>query len=170
MFKSIAAALLALVLRPPACAQSSVVCTADVPPATCKAYSSNMDWSQVAWLRNVEVVVADPKSFKEEDQKLTQLIETRIKAAKTAGDMNRAGSTKVGTDVFPNILMEAEAGIIRKIFISTDRHATIKGGDGKEITLVLPDDGDIERLSDELLYYLMGYSQGHLMGLASTVP
>ncbi len=168
MFKTIALALLGFVLCAPVVAQSNVVCTADVPSATCKLYSLNMNWSEFRWVKNVQVVVADQKSFKDEDRKLTQLIENRQKAAKTVGDINRANGTSVGTGVFPNVLMETEGGVIKKVVISTDRREIIKGGDGKDI--VLPDDGDVEKLSDELLFYLMGYSQGNLMGLARTVP
>ncbi|MGH9498832.1 MAG: hypothetical protein ACRD3L_06780 [Terriglobales bacterium] len=168
MLKSIAVVPLMLVVCASVVAQSNVVCTADVPPATCKLYSVNMDWSEFVWVKNVEVVVADPKSFKDEDKKLTQLIDNRGKAAKTVGDINRAGNLKVGEGVFANILMETDGGLVKKVVISTDRHAVIKGGDGKDI--ILPDDGDIEKLSDELLFYLLGYAQGHLRGMASTLP
>jgi len=128
-----------------------------------------MNWSSLdPRLKNIEVVIADPKSFKDEENKINEIITNRTKVAKTIWDVNKAGGLKVGIGVFPNVFMEADDSMIKKIFISTDRREIIKSTDGRD--LLISNEGDPKELSDELLYYVIGFYQGVVHEVRNRVP
>lgn len=78
------------------------------------------------------------------------------KNAKTVGDINRVGGKQAGQGVFTrHELLETNQGFVQKIVISSE---------------ALEDDLDIDRLSDELLFYVLGYDQGNLSAHADIVP
>lgn len=101
-------------------------------------------------LQGIEVVIADPDSFKEEKKKVSTKIEARVKSAKTPGDINRA-SVLVAEGVFDNehVLMERSKLMIDRVVISTE----------------IPHD-----ISQDLTFFVMGYNEGVQDGVANTVP
>ncbi|MFI5114444.1 MAG: hypothetical protein ACHP7J_04805 [Terriglobales bacterium] len=106
------------------------------------------------------MVIADPKSFKDEEKKISNIIMNLTKAAKTVPDLNKATGRKVGTGVFANVFMETDGVMIKKIVVSTDRREIVKSTDGKD--LVISDEDNPKELSDGLMYYVIGFQQGVL--------
>jgi hypothetical protein len=153
-------AFLLPLLAASACFAQQVVCAPSVAAPTCRqfdaVFGAKSIWPLGNFTKNVEIVIVDPAGFKAERQKLDAQKDKRAKAAKTVGDINRAGSIEAGSGVFDHEILEANRAFIEKIIISTE---------------ALDAKGSVDPLlGDQLLFYVLGYDQGNLAGVASQVP
>jgi len=140
-----------------------VTCTPSVTPAICKQFDSEFSgamsmWPNVNFTKGVEIVIVAPTQFKAERAKLDAEKETAAKNAKSVGDINRAGSREAGQGVFDHALLECpSSNIVKRIVISTE---VVSGSTASSIS----------ELSDQLMFYVLGYDQGFLRGGANLVP
>jgi hypothetical protein len=139
-----------------------VTCTPSVTSARCKqfdaAFGQSSLWSVVNFTNRVEIVVVDPKQFKAERAKFDAEKEAAAKNKKSVGDLNRVGGREAGGGVFEHEILECPTSYwVKRIVISTEAV-----GDSEPHT--------IEEISDQLLFYVIGYDQGLLQGMANLVP
>lgn len=154
------AALMVLVVLPLEAQQ--VTCTSNVPPTLCKQFDSSFGatsmWRAVNFTKGVEIVIVDPAQFKVERAKLDARKDAAAANAKNVRDINRAGGREAGKGVFDHEIIECPtSSMVERIVISTE---AISG----------PQTSSISELSDQLLFYVIGYDQGLLQGMANLVP
>ena len=139
-----------------------VTCTPSVTPATCKQFDTGFGqssmWPSVNFTKGVEIVVVDPVQFKAERVKFDAEKEAVAKNRKSVGDINRAGGREAGGGVFDHEILECPtSNMVKRIVISTEAI-----GDSEPYS--------IHEISDQLLFYVIGYDQGLLQGMGNSVP
>jgi len=140
-------------------AAQQLTCTPAVSPAMCKrfdeAFGQMTMWPMANVTKNVDIVVVDSAQFKTEQGKVDAAIETARKNMKTVGDINRATGQVAGRGVFEHLIVECPSGgLVKKIVISTE---AVSGSQ------------TAANLSEDLLFYVIGYDQGLTQGLADAV-
>lgn len=139
-----------------------VTCTPSVASAMCKqfdaAFGQSSLWPNINFTKNVEIVIVDPLQFRAERAKFDAENEAVAKRWKTVGDINRAGAREAGGGVFEHEILQCPtSNMVKRIVISTDAVA-----DSEVYT--------VREISDQLLFYVIGYDQGLLQGMANVVP
>lgn len=138
-----------------------VTCTPSVTPTICKQFDTGFGqssmWPNVNFTKRVVIVIVDPAQFKAERTKFDAEKEAAAKKRKSVGDINRANGREASGGVFDHEILECPtSNMIERIVISTDAI-----GDS-EVT--------IHEISDQLLFYVLGYDQGLLQGMANSLP
>jgi hypothetical protein len=140
-----------------------LTCTANVPQAVCKefdsSFGSNSVWSRARLLNRIQVVITGPLEFKAEQERVNNDADAAAKARQTAGDLNRAGGRQVGRRVFTYELLEcAGSFMITRIVISTEAVDSPS------------EQSTPAEISNHLMFYLAGFTQGMDQAIASSVP
>ena len=138
-----------------------VTCTPSVAPAICKQFDTGFGrssmWPNVNFTKRVAIVIVDPAQFRAERIKLDAEKDAAAKKTKSVGDINRAGGREAGRGVFDHELLECPASnMVERIVISTDAI-----GDSELYT--------VHQISDQLLFYVIGYDQGLVQGMANSL-
>ena len=145
-----------------------ISCTSDVPAETCKhargVFGTAQKTSAAMYL--VEVVIADPKFFREERARLKNKDDGSKKASPTSGGFGRGLSPSIF-----NILFEpGENGMIGKVVICTDLfgqvNVDLEANETKQMqtppALVFDKDSVMTWAT-----YVMGYVDGSMWGRAA---
>jgi hypothetical protein len=135
-----------------------VTCTSSVIPRICKQFDLSFGptsmWAAVNFAKGVEIVVVEPGQFKAERAKFDAEKEAAARSAKSVGDINHAGGREAGKGVFGREILECPtSSMIKRIVISTEAASD-----------------SIGELSDQLLFYVIGYDQGLIQGMANLQP
>lgn len=153
--------LLGLALNVPRVAGAQqVTCTPNVAPAICKqfdlSFGSASMWPRFYSARRVYIVVVDPVQFKAERAKVAAEMEAAAKNRNTVADINRAGGREAGRGVFKYEILECPHSLgVERIVISTEASDS---------------ESPISELSEQLLFYVIGYDQGLLQGVGNMTP
>jgi hypothetical protein len=142
----------------PSLKAQQITCTPSVSSDICKQFDSAFGqtslWPKINFTKSVDVVVVDAAQFKAERSKLDATIDATAKNRKTIGDINRANGREAGGGVFDHEILECTgASTIRRVVISTEAI-----NDGFDTPTAI---------SHDLLFYVIGYDQGLLQGLAN---
>jgi hypothetical protein len=138
-----------------------VTCTPSVPPTICKQFDSDFGptsmWPSINFTRGVEIVIVDPAQFKAERTKWDAEKERAGNNVKTIRDRNRVTGREAGGGVFDQEILECpNSAWVKRIVISTEA----MGGS---------QNSSVSELSDQLLFYVIGYDQGLGQGEANEV-
>jgi hypothetical protein len=139
-----------------------VTCTPSVPPAICKQFDTGFGqssmWPNINFTKRVAIVIVDAAQFKAERTKFDAEKEAAAKRRKSVGDINRAGGREAGGGVFDHEILECPtSNMVERIVVSTDAI-----GDSEPYT--------VHEISDQLLFYVIGYDQGLVQGMANSLP
>jgi hypothetical protein len=143
--------------------EAQVTCTPSVPSSMCKQFDLNFGptslWPTVNYTKGIEIVIVDPSQFKVERAKWDKKKDMADKSAKSVREINRVAALEAGDGVFDHEILECpSSSMVERIVISTeavdDAHPISQFGE----------------LSDQLLFYVIGYDQGLVHGLANAVP
>jgi hypothetical protein len=139
-----------------------LTCTPSVTPAACKQFDEGFGhstlWPNVNFTKGVDIVVVDPVQFKAERAKFDAEKETLAKNKKTVGDINRINAREAGNGVFEYEILECPtSSLIKRVVISTDAI-------GESVSYT------IHEISDQLLFYVIGYDQGLVQGMSNSLP
>lgn len=143
-----------------------VTCSPSVAPEICKQFDSSFGttsmWPRTSFTKRVQIVITDPAQFKIEKATLKDEINavtTKWRPGDGVGVLNRAGGRMAGQGVFDYEILECANSVgVTRIVISTEAVGTSVGSS-------TPDE-----ISQQLLFYLAGYSQGLQQGVAGMQP
>jgi hypothetical protein len=130
--------------------EGHVLCSPGLAANKCQAFNDAFaPWSGINILKNIEIVVTDQAGIANEKKKATAKAEALLKFAKTPGDLNRS-SILVAEGVFDSkmALVEKDTLLINKVVVFADAPL---------------------ETSDQLMFFIFGYSEGALQGMGSTV-
>jgi hypothetical protein len=139
-----------------------VTCTPTVGSALCKQFDLSFGpaslWPAVNFVKGVEIVIVDPAQFKAERAKWDAQKDLVSKNAKMVRDINHATGREAGGGMFDHEILECpSSSMVKRIVISTDAVGESQYS-------------SISELSNQLLFYVIGYDQGLLQGEANLVP
>jgi hypothetical protein len=119
-------------------------------------------WPRINYTKSVQIVITDPAQFKIEKARLKDEIDAvakRWRPGHGVGDLNRAGGREAGQGVFDYEILECGNSMdVTRVVVSTDAIVDSMGSS-------TPD-----QISEQLMFYLLGYSQGLQQGIAGMQP
>jgi hypothetical protein len=148
-------------------APAPIVCTARVPKLTCSAATGmfNMFQQVASAMTQVEIVIADKDSFKQENERLNAL---SVNASKYSREQDWRTRPRLLSSVDESILFELEdSGLrqINKVVISAElfcKRQVVKDKNGHE-SMEYTDEMDMDSVSN-WAHYVTGYVEGAFYG------